>query len=99
MFAEREGDPSAMVEIIRMLLLACPHGARVGLQQNAERGGHPFVMFDYEQVKLFIPMRSSAKEWLPCLIDPHGRKDEPNFTDAERPTFLFLHFRDAFGCH
>ena len=84
---------------MRLLLLASD-ASPVRVLYRQSMGGHPFIMTDYEDLKLFITLRPSAQAWLPvesslASSPTQASGDQPQGEAPPASRLICVHIRDG----
>jgi hypothetical protein len=96
------GAPSAgpVGAVVRLLLLASD-ASPVRVLHRQSKGGHPFIMTDYEDLKLFITIRPSARAWIPvggpslASSPTQASGDQPQGEAPPASRLICVHIRDG----
>ncbi|ELR13857.1 uncharacterized protein ACA1_077110 [Acanthamoeba castellanii str. Neff] len=93
------GAPSAgpVGAVVRLLLLASD-ASPVRVLYRQCKGGHPFIMTDYEDLKLFITIRPSAQAWIPVGPSPASSATQASGGlqgEAPASRVVCVHIRDG----
>jgi hypothetical protein len=90
--------------VVRLVLLAADGGSPVVIQSRTCVGGHPFIMTDYEDLKLFVTIRPSAAAWLPWslpsptstpAVSSDASDGDREGGESSSPCVLCIHVRDG----
>jgi hypothetical protein len=83
--------------VVRLLLLASD-ASPVRVLYRQCKGGHPFIMTDYEDLKLFFTIRPSALAWIPVgpsLASSAAQASGELQGEAPASRVICVHIRDG----